>query len=176
MFATLSTAWVLPGVIGPAIAGVVAETFHWRLVFLGLLPLIAVAGAHDPAGHRRRSGRPTEPADARERGVDRPGGGCRWRSSSRSAPGLLVAGLTDARLVPGAAARRRRASSLGVPAFRRLTPPGTLGPRRGLPAAVLLRGVLTFAFFAADAYVPLALQGWRGTSATVAGLALTAAT
>jgi MFS family permease len=65
---------------------------------------------------------------------------------------------------------------LGVPAFRRLTPAGTLRAARGLPAAVLLRGVLTFAFFTADVYVALALQGWRGTSATVAGLALTAAT
>jgi len=45
MFATLSTAWVTPGVIGPSIAGVVAEQLHWRLVFLGLLPLIAVAAA-----------------------------------------------------------------------------------------------------------------------------------
>src|SRR5512134_1349049 len=45
MFATLSTAWVLPGVMGPAIAGMVGETIGWRWVFLGLLPLIAVAGA-----------------------------------------------------------------------------------------------------------------------------------
>ena len=45
MFATLSTAWVLPGVIGPAIAGTVGEATSWRFVFLGLLPLIAVAGA-----------------------------------------------------------------------------------------------------------------------------------
>ena len=30
MFAVLSTAWVLPGVIGPAIAGVVGETLGWR--------------------------------------------------------------------------------------------------------------------------------------------------
>ena len=44
MFATLSTAWVLPGVIGPAIAGTVGETIGWRFVFLGLLPLIALAG------------------------------------------------------------------------------------------------------------------------------------
>ncbi len=44
MFATLSTAWVLPGVLGPAIAGVVGETLGWRYVFLGLLPLIAAAG------------------------------------------------------------------------------------------------------------------------------------
>src|SRR5207247_4519546 len=45
MFATLSTAWVVPGVIGPSLAGIVAESLHWRLVFLGLLPLIAVAAA-----------------------------------------------------------------------------------------------------------------------------------
>ncbi len=45
MFATLSTAWVLPGVIGPAIAGTVGDTVGWRYVFLGLLPLIALAGA-----------------------------------------------------------------------------------------------------------------------------------
>jgi MFS family permease len=35
MFAVMSTAWVLPGVIGPALAGAVAEHLSWRLVFLG---------------------------------------------------------------------------------------------------------------------------------------------
>src|SRR6185369_17455995 len=44
MFATLSTAWILPGVAGPAIAGVVAEAFNWRLVFLGLLPILVISG------------------------------------------------------------------------------------------------------------------------------------
>ncbi len=65
MFATLSTAWVLPGVMGPALAGVIGEFFGWRYVFLGLLPLIAVAGAltylalSTDAGHRDRRGRRT---------------------------------------------------------------------------------------------------------------------
>src|SRR5829696_5335784 len=45
MFATMSTAWILPGLFGPAIAGIVAETLDWRWIFLGLLPLIAVSGA-----------------------------------------------------------------------------------------------------------------------------------
>ena len=61
MFATLSTAWVLPGVIGPAIAGGVAERLDWRVVFLGLLPLIALAGA-SPS---RRSDRPCRSATQR---------------------------------------------------------------------------------------------------------------
>jgi MFS family permease len=45
-----------------------------------------------------------------------------------------------------------------------------------MPTAVLLRGVLTFAFFGVDAYVALTLVDWRGQSATQAGLSLTAAT
>ena len=43
MFAVLSSAWVLPGLIGPAVSGAVAVTFGWRWVFLGLLPLVALA-------------------------------------------------------------------------------------------------------------------------------------
>src|SRR5689334_23528174 len=40
MFATLSTAWILPGIFGPAIAGIVAQELHWRLIFFGLLPVL----------------------------------------------------------------------------------------------------------------------------------------
>jgi hypothetical protein len=65
---------------------------------------------------------------------------------------------------------------IGLPALAGLLPRGTLRAAPGLPAAVLSRGFLTFAFFGAQAYVPLALIGVRGTSATEAGLALTAAT
>src|SRR4051812_45823702 len=43
MFATLSTAWVVPGVIGPTIAGLVAETLHWRGGGPRLPPLLAPA-------------------------------------------------------------------------------------------------------------------------------------
>jgi len=66
--------------------------------------------------------------------------------------------------------------ALVLPAFARLTPAGTLAARPVLPAAVLLRGMLTFAFFCADAYVPLALVAVRGTDLATAGIALTAAT
>src|ERR1700683_3506104 len=44
MFAVLSTAWVVPGLIGPAIAALVATAVGWRWVFLGLLPLVIAAG------------------------------------------------------------------------------------------------------------------------------------
>jgi predicted MFS family arabinose efflux permease len=65
---------------------------------------------------------------------------------------------------------------IALPAIRSLTPPGTLVAARGMPAAVLLRGVLTFMFFGVDAYISLVLVTWRGQSLTEAGITLTAAT
>ena len=38
LLALVSSAWIVPGLIGPAIAGQVAEHWTWRLVFLGILP------------------------------------------------------------------------------------------------------------------------------------------
>lgn len=174
MFATLSTAWVLPGVIGPAVSGVVAETVGWRLVFIGLLPLIAVAAAMTlPAIRRSTPFPPVEGDDAPRRATLR----TRLPSALVVAAGaaLIVGGLTDARLIPGAA-MVVAGLVVGLPAYRRLVPDGTLTLRPGLPAAVLLRGMLTFTFFCADAYVPRALQDWRGLDAATSGLALTAAT
>jgi MFS family permease len=45
MFAILSTAWVVPGIAGPALAAFVGDHVGWRSVFLGLLPLVIVAGS-----------------------------------------------------------------------------------------------------------------------------------
>ncbi|HEX9992419.1 MAG TPA: MFS transporter [Acidimicrobiales bacterium] len=168
MFAVTSTAWVVPGLVGPAMAGAIASATTWRAVFLGLTPLVLVAGtvtvralrgsvADDPP--------PAAPAGAAVGGAIQVAVGV----------GLLTAGLAAspwwkaAALVAGGAA-------VGAPAFVRLVPAGTVRAAPGLPAAVLARGLLTFAFFGADAYVPLALTETRGTSTTVAGLAVTAAT
>jgi len=167
MFATLSSAWILPGVIGPAIAGTIGETLHWRLVFLGLLPLVALAGALTLGALRAV---PAAPAGS---------GGRRGRLPLAIivalGSGLLTVGLTTGELVPTIALSATGLAT-GLFAFRRLTPAGTLLARPILPAAILLRGILTCAFFAVDAFVALTLVEWRGLSATEAGFALTAAT
>jgi len=180
MFATLSTAWVVPGVIGPAIAGAVAQLTIWRVVFIGLLPLIAIAGAITLPAIRAA-------VPARASGADggaRPDAVGEVMAMRRRVPlgfvltagaGILVVGLTAGALVLSVPLAMI-GLALVVPSFRRLTPVGTLRAARGLPAAVLLRGILTFAFFCADAYVPLALQEWRGLGPAVAGIALTGAT
>jgi MFS family permease len=172
MFATLSTAWILPGVIGPVAASAIAGLFHWRFVFLGLLPLIAIA-AWLTLPAIRAVGPAAETPDTRTTTA-------RHRARLPLAvvlvagAGLIVAGLS--RLGPVPAAEILLGLVLGIPAFARLTPPGTIRAATGLPSAILLRGFLTFAFFSADAYVPLAIQDWRGEPALLSGLAYMAAT
>jgi MFS family permease len=175
MFATLSTAWVLPGVIGPAVSGIVAEQLHWRVVFLGLLPLIALAGLMTLPALARSV--PHEAAEAAAEGaaVEAIRRRLPWALVVILGTGLVVAGFTDARLFPGGALVVA-GLALGLPAFRALTPAGSLRAARGVPAAVLIRGFTTFAFFCPNAYVPLALQDWRGLDAATAGVALTIST
>jgi MFS family permease len=60
--------------------------------------------------------------------------------------------------------------------LRRLVPAGTLTARPGLPATILSRGLLTFTFFGADAYVTLALTAVRHRTPVLAGLAVTGST
>ena len=169
MFATLSTAWILPGVFGPGIAGFVAENFNWRLIFFGLLPVLLVSGSMAYRGLRSLAHQTVQAAPGTTTS--------RVRSGVLMGVGVILAttGLQadSPALVVG----------LGVPglvlagwAFLQLAPRGTLRAARGYPTAVLLRGVLTFAFFAVDGYVSLLLQEVRGMSATEAGIALTAAT
>ena len=175
MFATLSTAWVLPGVVGPAIAGIVAVQATWRLVLLGLIPLIVVSGTLAVAGLRHVP--PIEPAVARAEhaAATRSLRRLPWAILLSVGAALTLAGLTDP-TTPLAIAVVTIGLVVGVAAFRSLVPPGTLRARGRLPSAVLVRGFATFTFFAVDAYVSLLLVGWRGISPAEAGIALTAAT
>ena len=63
--------------------------------------------------------------------------------------------------------------ALLVPSLRHLLPPGALRFARGLPTVVVMRGILAGAFFAGEAFVPLALQTERGVSTAQAGAVLT---
>ncbi len=170
MFAVLSTAWVVPGVIGPALAERISSWIGWRWVFLGFLPFAAVAGSLIvPAMMHLTALRPDQPR--RERFLRR-----RLVEAARVAAGaaLVVAGFTASRwlLLPAVAG----GALIGVGPLRRLTPPGTLRGAAGLPAVVLSRGLLTFAFFGTDTFVPHALTAGRGTSTFAGSIAVTVAT
>jgi MFS family permease len=168
MFAILSTAWVVPGLVGPVLAERVAGGVGWRWVFLGLLPLVAVAGSL-VVPSMMRIGPVPGAATARS-------GRRRMVDAVRVAAGaaLVVASFTASRwlLGPGIAA----GLLVGWGPLTRLTPPGTLRARRGLPSVVASRGLLTFAFFGTDTFIPYALTSGRGRSSFAGGMAVTAAT
>ena len=165
MFAVLSTAWVVPGLAGPALAAFVADRVGWRSVFLGLLPIVIVAGSLALRELRRVPGNPDRVG--RRVLVD--------AVRVASGAGLALAGL-QARDVFVSPALVAVGLALGVPALRKLMPTGTFTARGALPAAVLSRGLLTFAFFAPDIFVPLTVTTIRGESVVLSGLALTAGT
>ena len=140
MLAIVSSAWVVPGLIGPAISGAVADYAGWRWVFLGLAPLPVFAGLLTlPALRRLGSGS----------GARRDWSRIAAAFGLAAGAGMLLAGLgaqpmlLAAGLVAGGAA-------LGLPSLARLLPPGTLRARPGLPAAVLTSGLLSLAFFGVD--------------------------
>jgi MFS family permease len=175
MMAVLSTAWVAPGLAGPAISAEVARLFGWRWVFLGLLPLVVVTGSIAlPA--LIRLGPPAAVKAQEQRLID----GIRTAAGAA----LILGGLTLA-AGSGAILAGLRLIGLGLiaagglvglPALRRLVPPGTLRVRPGLPATIACRALLTFAFFGADAYVTLTITVIKHRTPVVAGLAVTGAT
>ena len=163
MFAVLSTAWVVPALVGPGFASAVSNAFGWRWVFLGLVPFVVVAGVVALRGLR-----PLDVTDG-------------TRGPSRLLDALRVAGGAACVLAGATAGNVVVALPLvviglvvAVPAFLALVPEGTVRAAPGLPAATHVRGVQTFAFFGADAFVSLAITDGRGSSTVVAGVAYTA--
>ncbi|PZU48479.1 MAG: MFS transporter [Microbacterium sp.] len=166
VFAAFSAAWVVPSLVGPLLAGFVAEHLHWRWVFLGVALLTIVAFT---VVYLRLHGIPLEAADPSREPVAR-----RLALSVVVAAGALtlsLAGEAGPWTVPLVAV-----SLLVIAAaIRPLLPRGTLLARRGLPSVVLMRALIAGALFGAEIYVPYLLIDDYGYSATAAGLGLTTA-
>jgi MFS family permease len=165
MLATLSSAWVVPGLIGPGLATLVAERAGWRWVFLGLVPLPVLAGLLVVPALRALpvAASPTED------------GGRTWLALQlgMGACGALV-GIGQSSW-PLALLWLLVGGMLALRALRHLMPAGTLVARAGLPAAVACMALLNFAFFGSEAFVPLALSSVRRAPTLLSGTSLTAA-
>jgi MFS family permease len=173
MMAILSTAWVAPGLAGPALSAVVARLLGWRWVFLGLLPIVVVAASMAvPALIRLGAGEPSG-SEQPERHRLTDGLGVAVGAT------MLLAGLTLAAgsgAILAGLALIAAGVALGLAALRRIVPPGTLTARSGMPTTIASRGLLAFGFFGADAYVTLTITAIRHHSPAVAGIAVTGAT
>lgn len=157
LFAAMSSAWVVPGLVGPLLAAFAADAFGWRVVFWGLLPLLGVVAFL------------TVPAFGRFPKPEGSSGPSRLLQAFGLAAGtgLCLFGLTLLTMwgfllaVVG-----------GVLAFlnlRTFTPAGTLTARRGLPATLASRALFYSLFAGVEAFLAYMLTRVHGLPETVAG-------
>lgn len=165
MLAMLATAWVVPGLAGPAIAGAIAEFISWRGAFLIFVPLVPVMAALTLPPLFRMGSPGAELTQSRVPTAIR----------LALSAGLALGGVATGDLLPGVPLVLIGVAA-GIPALRTLLPRGTFRAARGLPAAVLGNGFLNMCFFGAEAFIPYLLTTHRGYSSFVAGLALTGST
>jgi MFS family permease len=165
VFAAISAAWVLPSIVGPVISGTVTQHLGWRWVFLSIPVLVLL-----PVLLMLPQLRLLQAEDTSERGwaLDRR----RILLSVALAAGAGLLEYAGQRLDPLSLLPAAAGLALLVPAVLRLLPRGTLRAGRGLPTVILLRGLASGTFFAAESFIPLMLVTQRGLSPTLAGLSL----
>jgi len=170
MIAVISSAWVLPGLVGPALAGWVAQEHSWRWVFLALAPLLPLAAVALAPSLRAL------PAAAARPDVE-----TRRHASVASdalvvaaAAGVALAGISSGQLLVGAVLGVAGVAVAVVP-LRRLLPPGTLRARSPRGATIAVLALVSVAFFGVEAFVPLVVASIRNAGTVAGGLALTAA-
>jgi MFS family permease len=164
LLALLSSAWIVPALLGPALAGQVAEHASWRLVFIGIVPAMAVGAwmlLPSLARLPQASGDSTD--TRRVSAAVRLAAGAGLVLLAAGSPGLLAALILGALGV-----------AVAAPALRALLPSGTFTGGTGLPAAVAMRGLLAFGFFGSEALMPLGLSTQRSLPPSLVGLSLTA--
>ncbi|WP_454113226.1 MFS transporter [Microbacterium maritypicum] len=151
--------------VGPFLAGAVAEYLDWRWAFLGVAVLTAAAFLM---------------IAVRLRGVDLGRGTPQDRKTLivRLVLAVVVAVLTvvvgfSADLQPSMRWPVALGAVLAIGfAVMPLLPRRTLRAGAGLPSVVLMRGIVAGAFFAAEAYIPYLLMKKFDFTATWAGIAL----
>jgi len=187
VFAAFAAAWVVPSIVGPAIAGLVVEHVGWRWVFLAV-PVLAVpalvlmrpamraargTASDDAPSPVPDDARPVGGDAAAEQPLDRTArqASLAWAVVAALGIGALnyagqLRGIALAVLLVAALA----AVALAVP---RLLPPGTTRAVRGLPSVVAIRGLVAAAFTGAEVLLPLLLSHERGLAPSLAGAVLT---
>ena len=170
IFTYISTAWVLPAFVGPPAAAWLTEQLSWHWVFYAVIPLVVGGGVLVWPSLRRLmvAFRPTE-ADP-----DGPGPAPLWAAAvvALAAAALQLAGqrldwLALGLLVAGA-------TGLGL-ALPRLMPGCFARFERGLPAVIIVRGLLAGAFVGGEAFLPLMLVEEKKLALVLAGGVLTVA-
>ncbi|MGI8666547.1 MAG: MFS transporter [Jatrophihabitans sp.] len=164
IFAAQATSWVVPGLVGPVVAGWITEQFSWRWVFGGLAPFAAVGGLLLlPSLRQLRTASASQ--------------------SQRVDPRRIWYALLTALGIAGVAGVGEHQNPVSVLlavlglfamvfGLRQLLPAGTARLRPGVPAAIGFRGLLAAVFVGMEVLVPLTMSVQWHYSPTMSGLPL----
>lgn len=165
ILALFSSAFILPALIGPYIAGLIAEYLSWRFVFWLVLPFIALAVVLTLPAFRKLTVR----GNAASKNSRKEG----YAILLTIGTGMLLAGLSFITEWKGIILSVAGLIIMIQP-LRKLLPEGTLSARRGLPATIATRGFFVACYYATESYVVLALTDVKMLPADLAGLIVAA--
>lgn len=169
----MSTAWVVPGFLGPPISGWITENLSWHWVFGAVVPVLAVAAVLlVPILVRAERSQPT---------LDRPGPDTGARKSpvwAAATAALAVPILQFALQTPGwwsipMVVVAIVLLAVGLP---RLMPAGIWRLKPGLGPVVTVRALIGGTYFATESFAILMLVEIHGLDLRLAGLMFTAGT
>ncbi|MGG1663335.1 MFS transporter [Brevibacillus sp. NRS-1366] len=164
ILAVFSSAYILPGLFGPYVAGVISEHLSWRYVFWLILPFIVLSAILTTPSFR---GLKTETNAGNNRRLFLP-------FFLALGTGVFLFGLGKIPSAYGIILAVAGLVTLIIPLYK-LMPQGTLVARVGLPAIIASRGLFVSAYYGTQTYLVLGLTSVMELTADKAGLAVASA-
>ncbi|OAB27047.1 MFS transporter [Paenibacillus macquariensis subsp. defensor] len=160
------TAYVLPSMLGPYVAGIIAEQWSWRFVFWGILPILILSALLSLPAFRK----------LRAQGVQAGSGAtATWMAILLTiGTGIFLVGLGMLPTITGIILSIVGLALMGYP-LRKLLPKGTLTFRRGMPAILATRGLFFAAYVSTQNFLVLALIDVKKMTPDQAGLIVASA-
>ncbi|MGI2295492.1 MFS transporter [Paenibacillus sp. GXUN7292] len=162
----LGTAYVLPSMLGPYVAGLIAEQWSWRFVFWGVLPFLFLAVLLSlPVFRKIKMAQVTAKKESGVVGLS---------VLLAIGTGVFLSGLGMLPKVLGIVLTVAGLALMAQPLLK-LLPQGTLTFRAGLSALIASRGLFFAAYVCTQNFLVLALTDTKGLSPDMAGLIVASA-
>lgn len=160
MLALVASCWTIPALAGPVLLGALSDLWGWRAVFWLFVPLVIIGSLPAMPGM----------------GGSGAGGRIDYRQLLATLGLVIGVGSLMVGLDSGTLVLMIVLVAIGllitIPSLRLLMPPGFLIARKGLPTAILSRGLVSAGYYGSEAFFPLAMTTVFAFSTLGSGFAL----
>ncbi len=170
MIALMSSAWVVPALLGPALAGFLAEVLSWRILFYGIVPLLLVVAVLTLPAFRRLKAKDSSESNSVPKQSRLP-----FALGLVIGTGLLLFGFTMSSRVL-IVLMVLTGGVLAFWALRYLIPKGTFTLSPGLPSLIATRGLSFAAFVGIESFLALMLSEIHNFSSALIGVVIAVGT